>query len=98
MGLAGTLTDLAADADRRTTALLAEGTAGLRPGGVALAEALVGREPELRLLIERWELAEQGRGQVVLLCGEAGIGKSRLVQALKDRKGKVVLVDIWATT
>ena len=45
---------------------------------------LVGREQELRLLVERWEQAKTGQGQVVLLSGEAGIGKSRLVQALKD--------------
>lgn len=46
---------------------------------------LVGRDQEQDLLLERWAQAEAGRGQVVLLGGEAGIGKSRLVQALKDR-------------
>src|SRR5215470_5410164 len=45
---------------------------------------LVGRESEVTLLLERWEQAKVGRGQVVLLSGEAGIGKSRLVQTLKD--------------
>jgi class 3 adenylate cyclase len=45
---------------------------------------LVGRESEVTLLIERWEQAKSGHGQVVLLSGEAGIGKSRLVQMLKD--------------
>jgi class 3 adenylate cyclase/predicted ATPase len=45
---------------------------------------LVGRESEVTLLLERWEQAKAGHGQVVLLSGEAGIGKSRLVQTLKD--------------
>jgi class 3 adenylate cyclase len=45
---------------------------------------LVGREQEVRLLIERWEQAKDGQGQVILLSGEAGIGKSRLAQVLKD--------------
>src|SRR5262249_48250441 len=45
---------------------------------------LVGRESEVTLLVERWEQAKAGYGQVILLTGEAGIGKSRLVQILKD--------------
>src|SRR5690349_22281282 len=45
---------------------------------------LVGRESEVALLLERWEQAKAGHGQVVLLTSEAGIGKSRLVQTLKD--------------
>ena len=45
---------------------------------------LVGREEEVALLHQRWEQAKAGQGQVVLLSGEAGIGKSRLVQVLKD--------------
>ena len=40
----------------------------------------VGREDEMRTLMSRWELARKGEGQVVLIVGEAGIGKSRLVQ------------------
>ena len=44
---------------------------------------LVGREHELGLLKERWQLAKEGEGQIVLLCGEAGIGKSRLTQDFK---------------
>jgi predicted ATPase len=45
---------------------------------------LVGRESEVTLLLERWAQAKSGQGQVVLLTGDAGIGKSRLVQMLKD--------------
>ena len=51
-------------------------TSGLTP--------LVGRESEVTLLLERWEHAKAGHGQVVLLSGDAGIGKSRLVQMLKE--------------
>lgn len=45
---------------------------------------LVGREQEVGLLLARWAQARDGQGQVVLLSGEGGIGKSRLVQVLKD--------------
>jgi predicted ATPase len=45
---------------------------------------LVGREQEIGLLVERWAQVKEGVGQVVLLSGEAGIGKSRLVQVLKE--------------
>ena len=47
--------------------------------------ALVGREEELELLLRRWSRARTGEGQVVLLSGEAGIGKSRLTAALLER-------------
>jgi class 3 adenylate cyclase/pimeloyl-ACP methyl ester carboxylesterase len=47
--------------------------------------ALIGRENELALLLDRWEMAKSGEGQVVLLSGEAGIGKSRIVLALRER-------------
>jgi class 3 adenylate cyclase len=45
---------------------------------------LVGREQEIGLLQERWAQVKDGLGQVVLLSGEAGIGKSRLVQVLQE--------------
>jgi predicted ATPase len=57
--------------------LEAVGSAGLTP--------LVGREQEVGLLLERWAQVKDGLGQVVLLSGEAGIGKSRLVQVLKEQ-------------
>lgn len=46
---------------------------------------LVGREEELELLLRRWSRSKTGEGQVVLLSGEAGIGKSRLTAALLER-------------
>jgi class 3 adenylate cyclase len=56
--------------------LEAVGSTGLTP--------LVGREQEAALLRERWAQVKDGLGQVVLLSGEAGIGKSRLVQVLQE--------------
>jgi TOMM system kinase/cyclase fusion protein len=53
------------------------GSTGLTP--------LVGREQEVALLLERWEQVKDGVGQVVLLSGEAGIGKSRLLQVLREQ-------------
>jgi predicted ATPase len=46
--------------------------------------ALVGREQELDLLLQRWSKAKTGEGQVVLLSGEPGIGKSRLTAAILE--------------
>jgi class 3 adenylate cyclase/predicted ATPase len=57
--------------------LEAAGRTGLTP--------LVGREAEVGLLRERWAQVKDGLGQVVLLSGEAGIGKSRLVQVLTEQ-------------
>jgi class 3 adenylate cyclase len=54
----------------------------LHAGGLT---ALVGREEETELLLRRWSRAKTGEGQVVLLSGEAGIGKSRLTAALLER-------------
>ena len=56
----------------------------LEAAGSTSLTPLVGREEELELLLERWTQVKNGIGQVVLLSGEAGIGKSRLVQALKE--------------
>jgi class 3 adenylate cyclase len=68
--------------------------AALRPGSMesrfealhasGLTE-LVGREEELEILLRRWSKAKSGEGQVVLLSGEPGIGKSRLTGALLER-------------
>jgi class 3 adenylate cyclase len=46
---------------------------------------LIGREEELQLLTRRWEQIGTGEGRVVLIAGEAGIGKSRLIAALEDQ-------------
>ena len=48
---------------------------------------LVGWEEEVGLLQRRWEQAAEGHGQVLPLSGEAGIGKSRLVQELREYIG-----------
>jgi TOMM system kinase/cyclase fusion protein len=56
----------------------------LEAAGSTELTPLVGREQEVRLLLERWAQVKDGFGQVVLLSGEAGIGKSRLVQVLKE--------------
>jgi class 3 adenylate cyclase/tetratricopeptide (TPR) repeat protein len=55
----------------------AHGDTGLAP--------LVGRDLELGLLMDRWGLARDGEGQVVLLSGEPGMGKSRILTALRER-------------
>jgi class 3 adenylate cyclase len=55
--------------------------AAMRGGGF---DTLVGRDEEIGLLLRRWEQSKAGPGQVVLLSGEAGIGKSSLVDGLRD--------------
>ena len=72
------------------------GWAALRPGSAegrfeamhsSDLTALIGREEETELLLRRWSRAKAGEGQVVLLSGEAGIGKSRLTAALLESIG-----------
>ena len=46
---------------------------------------LIGRQAEVDLLLGCWQQARQGEGQVALLCGEPGIGKSRIVEAILER-------------
>ena len=49
---------------------------------------LIGREHEIGLLLERWQYAKEGDGQVALLSGEPGIGKSRVSEILRERAAK----------
>ena len=63
--------------DSTKTRLEVASAAGLTP--------LVGREQEVALILDRWEQVKEGHGQVVVLSGEPGIGKSRLVQVVKQR-------------
>jgi class 3 adenylate cyclase len=65
-------------------ASVAESRFDAHRGGQALTP-LVGREEELDLLLRRWSQASDGEGQVVLLSGEPGIGKSRILSALRER-------------
>ncbi|HEY1745903.1 MAG TPA: adenylate/guanylate cyclase domain-containing protein [Xanthobacteraceae bacterium] len=66
--------------------VIGEGTiesrfAAIRSGA---ATPFIGRANEMGLLLDRWRLARQGEGQIVTLIGEAGIGKSRLIEALQE--------------
>ena len=65
-------------------ALVSESRFDANRGGSALTP-LVGREEELDLLLRRWSQTKDGEGQVVLLSGEPGIGKSRILSALRER-------------
>jgi class 3 adenylate cyclase/tetratricopeptide (TPR) repeat protein len=62
------------------------GTRGRLSSGPKLTP-FTGREDELRLLLSCWERARQGEGQVVMIVGEPGIGKSRLLRQLRERIG-----------
>jgi len=59
--------------------------AATRSGSTA---PLVGRQEETGLLLRAWDGSRRGRGQVVLIQGEAGVGKSRLVESLRETAGK----------
>ena len=61
-----------------------EGQSAIEAAGPAGLTPLTGRDHEISLLKERWEQALEGMGQVVLLIGEPGLGKSRLVHTLKE--------------
>ena len=83
--------------DRQTVKGLAEPVAAWRVIGEGGAESrfaaarahglsrFIGRDSEVAMLLERWQLAEIREGQVVLLSGEAGIGKSRICETLRER-------------
>ncbi len=60
---------------------------GGRRGGARALTPFVGREEDLSLLIRRWQRARAGEGQFVLIVGEPGLGKSRLVEEFHVRLG-----------
>jgi transcriptional regulator with GAF, ATPase, and Fis domain len=57
--------------------------------GELLTTRFVGREHEVSLLLDRFERAAAGEGQAVLLSGEAGIGKSRIIRQLHERLSRI---------
>ncbi|MBX9777790.1 MAG: AAA family ATPase [Xanthobacteraceae bacterium] len=73
-------------APTRAFQVLAERTRAMRFEARELSgiTPLVGRTEELALILRRWEQVKEGRGQIVLLSGEPGIGKSRLAQVLSN--------------
>ena len=70
----------------RVTAVI-ESQPGLEAATAKSLIPLVGRDEELQLLLRRWQQAKDGECRVVVLSGEAGIGKSRIVQELQTRLG-----------
>ena len=61
---------------------------GGRRGGMRALTPLVGREEELDLLGRRWDRAQKGEGQLALIVGEPGLGKSRLMEEFHGRLGE----------
>src|SRR5205814_7497398 len=57
--------------------------------GAGRLSRFVGREVELATLVDRWERAQDGEGQTVVVLGEAGVGKSRLVYQLHEHLAAV---------
>jgi class 3 adenylate cyclase/predicted ATPase len=64
---------------------LVRASGGGRRAGQRHLTPLVGREEEIAILMRRWERAQQGDGQLVLIVGEPGIGKSRLIEEFHAR-------------
>ena len=64
---------------------LVRASGGGRRAGQRHLTPLVGRDEEIAMLMRRWERARQGEGQLVLIVGEPGLGKSRLIEELRIR-------------
>src|SRR5438552_3223319 len=64
---------------------LVRASGGGRRAGQRHLTALIGREEEIAMLMRRWERARQGDGQLVLIVGEPGLGKSRLIEEFHAR-------------
>jgi hypothetical protein len=67
---------------------LARASGGGRRIGARALTPLVGREQELVTLVRRWERAKAGDGQFVLIVGEPGLGKTRLLEEFRARVGE----------
>src|SRR4029077_14438309 len=68
---------------------LVRGSGGGRRAGQRYLTPLVGRDEEIAMLMRRWERARQGEGQLMLIVGEPGIGKSRLIEEFHLRLREV---------
>src|SRR5271170_7909122 len=68
---------------------LVRASGGGRRSGQRNLTPLVGRDEEIALLLRRWERARQGDGQLVLIAGEPGLGKSRLIEEFHARLSEV---------
>ena len=68
---------------------LVRASGGGRRSGQRNLTPLVGRDDEMTMLLRRWERARQGDGQLVMIVGEPGLGKSRLIEEFHARLGEV---------
>ena len=68
---------------------LVRASGGGRRAGQRHLTPLVGREEEIAMLVRRWERARQGDGQLVMIVGEPGLGKSRLIEEFHPRLREV---------
>jgi hypothetical protein len=66
---------------------LVRASGGGRRSGARNLTPLIGRDEEMAMLMRRWERARQGDGQLVLIVGEPGLGKSRLIEEFHGRLG-----------
>jgi class 3 adenylate cyclase/predicted ATPase len=72
-----------------TLCRLVRASGGGRRVGQRRLTPMVGREEEIAMLIRRWEWARQGDGQLVMIVGEPGLGKSRLIEEFHPRLREV---------